>query len=153
MGAFQPSEVGALELKAAWMEVPNPDDAQWNRYKLAQAVVVDPATQKCQALTVALVGLHIIHKTQAQPTWVWATFEHVDNAPDAADAATTQKLLELLRPELPAAHRPGPRGLPVQQPGERHCRLRRQPPATVLDRRRMPGPGPDPRDAPGPDRQ
>ncbi|MDC0721796.1 cytochrome c family protein [Nannocystis bainbridge] len=87
MGAFQPSSVGALELKAAWMEVPNPSDAQWNRYKLSQAVVVDPATQKCQALTVALVGLHIIHKTQAQPTWVWATFEHVDNAPDAADVA------------------------------------------------------------------
>lgn len=98
IGTFQPSEVGALELKAAWMEVPNPDDAQWNRYKLAQAVVVDPATQKCQALTVALVGLHIIHKTQAQPTWVWATFEHVDNAPDAADAATTQKLWNFYDP-------------------------------------------------------
>ncbi|MCY1058675.1 cytochrome c family protein [Nannocystis sp. SCPEA4] len=91
IGTFQPSFVGALELKAAWMEVPNPSDAQWNRYKLSQAVVVDPSTQKCQALTVALVGLHIIHKTQAQPTWVWATFEHVDNAPNDADAAATTR--------------------------------------------------------------
>ncbi|PCC68905.1 hypothetical protein SAMN02745121_07565 [Nannocystis exedens] len=98
IGTFQPSAVGALELKAAWVEVPNPSDAQWNRYKLAQAVVVDPATQKCQALTIALVGLHIIHKTEAQPTWVWATFEHVDNAPDAADAATTQKVWNFYDP-------------------------------------------------------
>lgn len=112
IGTFQPSFVGAMEIKAAWMEVPNPSDAQWNRYKLSQAVVVDPSTQKCQALTVALVGLHVIHKTQAQPTWVWATFEHVDNAPDAADAAATTRTWNFYDPncqprtvQVPAACR------------------------------------------------
>ena len=28
-----------------------------------------------------LVGLHIAHKTQHQPNWIWSTFEHVANAP------------------------------------------------------------------------
>ncbi len=29
-----------------------------------------------------LVGLHIAHKTQNFPQWVWATFEHIHNAPE-----------------------------------------------------------------------
>lgn len=97
MGGF-PSTVGAMEVKAAWMEVANPADAKWSRYKVSQAVVVDPATQKCESLVVALVGLHVIHKTQGQPTWVWATFEHVDNAPDNSAAATTDKVWNFFDP-------------------------------------------------------
>jgi hypothetical protein len=89
MGSWQSNTIGALELKAAWMEVPNPQDSRWNAYKLSPAVVVEPTTQKCRATTVALVGFHIVHKTVTQPTWVWATFEHVNNAPDhGADAGT-----------------------------------------------------------------
>jgi hypothetical protein len=49
-----------------------------------QALVYDKGTDTCSARTMALVGLHIIHKTASQPQWVWATFEHVDNAPDSA---------------------------------------------------------------------
>ncbi|NUP05952.1 MAG: cytochrome c family protein [Polyangiaceae bacterium] len=81
-------QTGAVELKAAWMEVPNPSDAKWNAYKLTSAVVVDPKTQKCELVTVALVGMHIIHKTQSQPTWIWATFEHKDNAPNAGTSGS-----------------------------------------------------------------
>jgi hypothetical protein len=79
---------GAVELKAAWLQVPNPGDAKWNSYKLTTAIVVEPTTQKCEPVTVALVALHIIHKTQSQPTWIWATFEHKDNAPDAGAPST-----------------------------------------------------------------
>ncbi|MDR6564650.1 MULTISPECIES: hypothetical protein [unclassified Arcicella] len=75
------SKVGAIELKAAWMEVPNPQSPQWARYKLSRATVLDPSTNQLRTTTVALVGLHILHKTTNQPTWVWATFEQVDNAP------------------------------------------------------------------------
>ena len=35
----------------------------------------------------ALVGLHIIHKTTSNPQWIWSTFEHVMNAPDQASVA------------------------------------------------------------------
>lgn len=76
---------GAIELKAAWMEVDNPQSAKWARYKLSQATVMDPDTKKLRNTTVALVGLHILHKTQNQPTWVWATFEHIDNVPDTTN--------------------------------------------------------------------
>jgi len=75
---------GAIELKASWLEVPDPSDAKWQRYKLADTWVIDPISQACRQLTVALVGLHILHKTESQPTWIWATFEHVDNVPGSA---------------------------------------------------------------------
>lgn len=76
-------QVGAIELKAAWMEVTNPTSPKWSRYKLSAATVMDPQTLKLRNTTVALVGLHILHKTQNQPTWVWSTFEHIDNVPDS----------------------------------------------------------------------
>lgn len=71
--------VGAIELKAAWMEVVDTSLEKWSRYKLSKATVLDPLTDKLRNTTVALVGLHILHKTENQPTWVWATFEQVDN--------------------------------------------------------------------------
>lgn len=74
--------VGAIELKAAWMEINDMDNPKWNRYKLSRATVLDPNTGKLRETTVALVGLHILHKTAKQPTWVWATFEHIDNVPE-----------------------------------------------------------------------
>ena len=73
--------VGAIELKAAWMEVKNESLPKWKRYKLSRAVVLDPFSDTLREATVALVGLHILHKTTNQPTWVWATFEQVDNVP------------------------------------------------------------------------
>jgi hypothetical protein len=73
---------GAIELKAAWMEVDNPSSKKWNRYKLSQATVQDATTGQLRNTIVALVGLHILHKTSNQPTWVWATFEQIDNVAD-----------------------------------------------------------------------
>lgn len=35
--------------------------------------------------TVGLVALHVVHMTPKYRSWVWATFEHVDNAPSCAD--------------------------------------------------------------------
>lgn len=80
--------VGAIEVKAAWMEVDNISSPKWQRYKLSPATVYDSTTGKLRQTTVALVGLHILHKTQNQPTWVWATFEQVDNVPDANSKTT-----------------------------------------------------------------
>ena len=88
MGTRDNTATGAIELKAAWMEVTDPENPRWAaRYKLAASTVLDPETGKCRNIVVALVGLHIIHKTSSQTTWVWATFEHVDNAPDAGGGA------------------------------------------------------------------
>lgn len=75
---------GGLEIKAAWLSVSDPANPKWKRYKVTQAVVYDPDSGVCKTQTMALVGLHIIHKTASQPQWIWATFEHQDNVPDTA---------------------------------------------------------------------
>ncbi|HYK53164.1 MAG TPA: hypothetical protein VEV38_06510 [Candidatus Eremiobacteraceae bacterium] len=72
--------LGAIEIKAAW--VPISDPAREKRYRMQQAIILD-ADGGCHEVKVGLVALHIIHKTQSQPTWVWSTFEHVDDAPAA----------------------------------------------------------------------
>ena len=82
---------GAVELKAAWLAVPDPENTEkWSRYKLSEGVFctdLGGSDQQCDTGMIALIGLHIIHKTTSQPSWTWATFEHVDNVPDAAAVA------------------------------------------------------------------
>ncbi|HMQ46031.1 MAG TPA: hypothetical protein PKA00_01315 [Saprospiraceae bacterium] len=92
--------VGAIELKASWMEVPDPDDPKWNRYKLSEAWLIDPGSSTGRAATVALIGLHILHKTESQPTWLWATFEHIDNVPGSNPKADSYNLYS----DNPQAH-------------------------------------------------
>lgn len=74
---------GAIELKAAWMEVPDPKNPKWNFFKTGDAAIIDAADSDCRLTEVALVGLHVIQKTSRQPTFFWATFEHIDNVPNA----------------------------------------------------------------------
>ena len=58
---------------------------------LRTCLVYSPASKNpkypasCTIQTVGLVGMHIGHKTQAAPQWLWSTFEHVDNVPTDAD--------------------------------------------------------------------
>ena len=75
---------GSIETKAAWLELPNSTD--WPRYKISKAVVTYPG-QKPKTVVVGLVGLHIIHKTALGQQFVWATFEHKQNAPDVTEVA------------------------------------------------------------------
>lgn len=76
--------VGAMEVKAAWLEV---DRSQYDKYLMTDAVIYNPVSKKCRRAKVGLVGLHIIHKTLSMPNWTWATFEHVQNAPDRVEVA------------------------------------------------------------------
>lgn len=85
----------ALELKTSWVDVKtvvNPFN-----YILTKAVVPlfdrkgkDPKTGKQQwsivgneTKTLAMVGMHIVGTVNSHPEMVWATFEHVSNAPDS----------------------------------------------------------------------
>ncbi len=74
---------GAVMIKTAWRLLTDQDDA--SRYYTIRAHVYTPPVgddpASCRTQTVGLVGLHIGHKTQTLPQWVWSTFEHVDNAP------------------------------------------------------------------------
>jgi hypothetical protein len=70
---------GTTEIKAAWRIMTSQDDT--SRYFTQDAVIYDGTD--CEEETVGLVGLHISRKIAMSPKWIWATFEHVDNVPDA----------------------------------------------------------------------
>lgn len=81
--------VGTIDLKAAWMVLPDsvPDEMRSNYYTTTRTFDVETPesvdAQKTQVtVPVALVGFHVVQKT-SQQGWMWATFEHINNAPDA----------------------------------------------------------------------
>ena len=79
---------GAIMVKTAWKVIAPADKA---RFHSENVLVYTPASEnpkypaRCTKQTVGLVGMHIGHKTQAAPQWLWSTFEHVDNVPTDAD--------------------------------------------------------------------
>lgn len=84
---------GAIEIKASWKILePGKDDT--SKFYKRMAVIYVPASQSVNGKAlylkemVGLVGMHILHKTTLFPFWVWTTFEHADNAPQQAQAAT-----------------------------------------------------------------
>jgi hypothetical protein len=106
---FQKSEfgeVGAIEVKAAWRIIPTARrDYFEQNYKVAHAKVYDPESRTWKDQDVALVGIHIIKKTPLSPEWVWATFEHKENAPDEGDPGTGKKW-NFFNPEAGRGYKP-----------------------------------------------
>lgn len=84
---------GAIMVKTAWKVIAPADKA---RFHSENVLVYSPASAnpkypaKCTLQTVGLVGMHIGHKTQSAPQWLWSTFEHVDNVPTDADVKSGQ---------------------------------------------------------------
>lgn len=75
---------GSFELKFAW-RVLKPGKDDFSRYYTAKATIIDQGLQAGKPaqiereVTVGLVGMHIGHKSQSSPQWIWSTFEQVDN--------------------------------------------------------------------------
>jgi hypothetical protein len=77
---------GSWELKFAWRVLTKTDDK--SRYLWTDAIVpptngkcpdqTAPKTEQCP-VQVGLVGMHIGHKTESSPQWIWSTFEQIDN--------------------------------------------------------------------------
>lgn len=82
-----PTQVGAIMVKAAWKVLGPGDDPA--RFHKVDALVYTPTAaspaQQCVKSRLGLVGLHIAHKTQSAPQWIWSTFEQVDNAPQQGE--------------------------------------------------------------------
>jgi len=84
--------VGSLELKASWRIVENDTSGLYTRMAQVSTlttdgngnVVVDPKAEP-QTVRVTLVGLHVVGVVKDHPEFIWATFEHVDNAPVLPD--------------------------------------------------------------------
>jgi hypothetical protein len=87
-GPSQDGRHGAIEIKAAWRRVPqNKLDEYKSRFKISYAKIRGDS----EVAPLALVGLHIIKKTPNSPQFVWATFEHRDNAPDSDSVAENRQ--------------------------------------------------------------
>lgn len=104
-GLAMPDGTNAVELKASWKIMGPGDDpaafftvpAVVNKLTTDAAgnVVVDPdATEQ---VTAGLVGFHIAGAPEGHPEMIWATFEHVDNAPDVPFDIVT----EMSKPKTP----------------------------------------------------
>ena len=101
------AQQGTIELKAAWrILIPGKDVV--DRYYHLDAYI-DNGGGDCKLQTVGLVGLHILRLTPGTgATWLWATFEQVDNVEVAAGAPP--------RPDgspLTPSLNPGPKGDPA----------------------------------------
>lgn len=81
-GASPCGPVGAMEVKAAWKVLSASEIAGGRFYTTEGTVFNDDQGSPSPGenpVTLGLVGLHIIHKTESQSNWFWSTFEHVDN--------------------------------------------------------------------------
>jgi len=83
--------VGAAVFKASWRVVQDREDTSKLYTEKTTipilvnnpcgGIMVDPAG-KTREVTVALVGLHVVGVTENHPEFLWASFEHDNNAPD-----------------------------------------------------------------------
>ncbi len=84
---------GAIEVKSAWKELCltadcNHRDAEdlaaaKKKFLVRKTLIYNADSTRCREANMGLVGLHIARKTYYAPQWVWITFEHQENVPDA----------------------------------------------------------------------
>ena len=90
---------GAIEIKFAWKELGANDDS--SRFYTTQVkVTTSEAVPQEKTIKVGMVGMHIAMRTQSSPEWIWATFEHLDNAPLSDDTQGLQKRHTFFNPAL-----------------------------------------------------
>ena len=89
---------GPMELKTSWVDVDSVTDvskfltitAEVPKFKVVdtknQVALIDGSEVK----TLALVGMHIVGTVKGHPEMVWATIEHVNNAPDMSYSYTNE---------------------------------------------------------------
>jgi hypothetical protein len=103
---------GSIEVKATWRQLTlteyqsgryltapvvyyrggtleNPDPSGTPYYDIVEATPTYDTNGKLTSLPYGLVGLHIIHKTKTFPSYVFATFEQVDNLSTTVEPLNT----------------------------------------------------------------
>lgn len=95
---FDPNKsfpVGTLTLKAAWKVVAPGEDVSTFYTRTAQIALLTTrngkitVSRKTKPAKVALVGFHIAGAVNGHPEMIWATLEHVRNAPDLPEPVNT----------------------------------------------------------------
>lgn len=72
---FQPN---TIEVKSSWRILKSADPTYYTMTATVPGLPNNP-------VTLGLVGFHLVINTQLHPEFVWATFEHVNNAPDCTN--------------------------------------------------------------------
>lgn len=81
-----PGKYGAIELKISWRELAAGESG--DGFYVVPAKIVDPGPKPvCRDTKLAMLGMHISHKSSPHSEWVWSTFEHIHNVPDGAPQA------------------------------------------------------------------
>ncbi|TYL98427.1 hypothetical protein FXB40_05655 [Bradyrhizobium rifense] len=75
---------GSFELKLAWKVIGGTGDHKDDpsRFFTQRAEIIDQGDDGKpvkKTVEVGLVGMHIGHKSETSPQWIWATFEQIDN--------------------------------------------------------------------------
>lgn len=128
IGQISTGAIGAIEIKAAWKVLSASEIAGKRFYAIKAVIFNNEKNQNPSVATLGLVGMHITHKTQTQPKWIWSTFEHVDNlrpppgSPFGAKASFTNPDCPpaTCPPNVQTAKQPytelGPNGQPLNKP-------------------------------------
>jgi hypothetical protein len=104
-GANGKAAVSPIELKAAWRVFDDRNsDAERSSYYTTKRKVCIPSEstasgqELCQELDLGLIGLHLAQKFEWQgakgKSWIWSTFEHVNNVELATKTQTTPTLYD-----------------------------------------------------------
>lgn len=80
---------GTITIKSAWIEMDGIADPGSFHTRKAWVQNPDPDNRRCDEVEVGLVALHIAHKTNKSPQWIWASFEHVRNVPREGSPTAT----------------------------------------------------------------
>jgi hypothetical protein len=98
-GHLTQGQMGAIMLKVSYRILdPKQDEPLISQFHTVDALIFfpGPPTTKtgpvCVEKKLGLIGFHVGHKTTFAPQWVWSSFEHVSNAPDAGDVGTSRLL-------------------------------------------------------------
>lgn len=81
----------AVELKMSW-KVLTTREASSGLFYTTQGTTLSHDGSCAQAVTLGLVGMHIVSKTPNHPEFIWATFEHKNNAPYCTDLSAQAPL-------------------------------------------------------------
>ena len=76
---FKPN---TIEIKSSWRILKSADPAYYTMTATVPGLPNNP-------VILGLVGFHLVINTQLHPEFVWATFEHVNNAPDCTNPQPT----------------------------------------------------------------
>lgn len=121
-GAEPCGPVGAMEVKSAW-KVLSAEEIAGGRFYTTEGIVFNDEqgspSPGANPVTLGLVGLHILHKTESQSKWFWSTFEHVDNTtssffdPSCTDCPANQQTASKPYTELGSDGQPLNQGVQV----------------------------------------